>query len=243
MFRASRPTIDIELSLSKLNQDLTRHDADIAICMAIPTQSTLVARKLGDVTVGLYADRAYLDRHRTPQTFSDLVRHTLISFDADAGGIRARRQAGVSITRELFAFRSDSDRAQLSHPRVRFGIAGHQKGGAARDPRLVAVLAERVRLCACDVAMPICAPAVAYDCSSITWHRHSKPMLPSPPERLRSGVDSKGAMSYIRPPFVGESPNEKGDDAGWSSPVARQAHNLKVIGSNPIPATNLELNQ
>jgi hypothetical protein len=26
--------------------------------------------------------------------------------------------------------------------------------------------------------------------------------------------------------------------AGWSSPVARQAHNLKVIGSNPIPATN-----
>ena len=27
--------------------------------------------------------------------------------------------------------------------------------------------------------------------------------------------------------------------AGWSSPVARQAHNLKVVGSNPTPATNL----
>src|SRR5256885_9714568 len=27
-------------------------------------------------------------------------------------------------------------------------------------------------------------------------------------------------------------------DAGWSSPVARQAHNLKVVGSNPTPATN-----
>ena len=26
-------------------------------------------------------------------------------------------------------------------------------------------------------------------------------------------------------------------DAGWSSPVARQAHNLKVVGSNPTPAT------
>ena len=25
--------------------------------------------------------------------------------------------------------------------------------------------------------------------------------------------------------------------AGWSSPVARQAHNLKVTGSNPVPAT------
>ncbi len=27
--------------------------------------------------------------------------------------------------------------------------------------------------------------------------------------------------------------------AGWSSPVARQAHNLKAAGSNPAPATNV----
>jgi hypothetical protein len=27
------------------------------------------------------------------------------------------------------------------------------------------------------------------------------------------------------------------DNAGWSSPVARQAHNLKAAGSNPAPAT------
>ena len=33
-------------------------------------------------------------------------------------------------------------------------------------------------------------------------------------------------------------------DAGWSSPVARQAHNLKVVGSNPTPATNIhQINQ
>lgn len=28
-------------------------------------------------------------------------------------------------------------------------------------------------------------------------------------------------------------------DAGWSSPVAREAHNLEVVGSNPAPATSL----
>jgi hypothetical protein len=28
--------------------------------------------------------------------------------------------------------------------------------------------------------------------------------------------------------------------AGWSSPVARQAHNLKVVGSNPTPATTFK---
>ena len=29
--------------------------------------------------------------------------------------------------------------------------------------------------------------------------------------------------------------------AGWSSLVARQAHNLKVAGSNPAPAPNFNL--
>ena len=28
--------------------------------------------------------------------------------------------------------------------------------------------------------------------------------------------------------------------AGWSSPVARQAHNLKVAGSNPAPAPKIK---
>ncbi len=30
-------------------------------------------------------------------------------------------------------------------------------------------------------------------------------------------------------------------DAGWSSLVARRAHNPKVVGSNPAPATTLQL--
>ncbi len=35
---------------------------------------------------------------------------------------------------------------------------------------------------------------------------------------------------------------EKHPDAGWSSLVARRAHNPKVVGSNPAPATTLQLN-
>ena len=31
---------------------------------------------------------------------------------------------------------------------------------------------------------------------------------------------------------------ENSFDAGWSSLVARRAHNPKVVGSNPAPATN-----
>jgi hypothetical protein len=47
---------------------------------------------------------------------------------------------------------------------------------------------------------------------------------PSGVGQIRSGSVFEGAQPFI---------------AGWSSPVARQAHNLKVIGSNPIPATKL----
>ena len=40
--------------------------------------------------------------------------------------------------------------------------------------------------------------------------------------------------------LAGGTPDNAGPIyAGWSSLVARQAHNLKVVGSNPAPATNL----
>src|SRR6266481_9796433 len=35
-------------------------------------------------------------------------------------------------------------------------------------------------------------------------------------------------------------PCQPSPSAGWSSPVARQAHNLKVRGSNPLPATKYD---
>ena len=38
--------------------------------------------------------------------------------------------------------------------------------------------------------------------------------------------------------FALVSSRDESQDAGWSSLVARQAHNLKAAGSNPAPATN-----
>src|SRR4051812_1526622 len=46
------------------------------------------------------------------------------------------------------------------------------------------------------------------------------------------GTENKRSFGLLRSSM-------KYGDAGWSSPVARQAHNLKVAGSNPAPATNL----
>jgi DNA-binding transcriptional LysR family regulator len=145
-FREVHPKIVIELSLSDLNQDLLRRDADIAVRMARPTQSALLAKRLGAVPVGLFAHRSYLNRHGVPVSLEDMAaHHAIIGFDVDAAALRTFRQTGLPITRDVFAFRSDSDHAQLAALRSGFGIGGCQKRIAARDRNLVAVLPDAFR--------------------------------------------------------------------------------------------------
>ena len=70
----------------------------------------------------------------------------------------------------------------------------------------------------------------------------SHPMaLPGLPSQEASGRDRSAPNTRWPVHFrSGFSKAVQRFNAGWSSPVARQAHNLKVIGSNPIPATNFE---
>ena len=58
------------------------------------------------------------------------------------------------------------------------------------------------------------------------------------PSQEASGRNRSASSGVRRDCFgTGLSKAAQRFNAGWSSPVARQAHNLKVIGSNPIPAT------
>src|SRR5574344_2173447 len=69
--------------------------------------------------------------------------------------------------------------------------------------------------------------------------RTTPPKAPTTPEPLPAqGRDRHGAgPKAARPNTQGpNAPHTSTLDAGWSSPVARQAHNLKVRGSNPPPA-------
>jgi DNA-binding transcriptional LysR family regulator len=144
-FGAAHPQIEIELVLSNLTQDLLRREADIAVRMVAPTQKALIARKLGKIAVGLFAHRDYLARHGRPKTLDDLAHHAMIGFDADSSAFRSVRGM-IAVSREMFAFRSDSDHAQLAMLRAGFGIAGCQAGIAARDRNLVPVLPGKIAL-------------------------------------------------------------------------------------------------
>ncbi len=66
-----------------------------------------------------------------------------------------------------------------------------------------------------------------------TWESRSLPGLP------RANVPSH----HHRPIAGPHTCPDTGHDAGWSSPVARQAHNLKAAGSNPAPATKYARHQ
>lgn len=138
-FRNQHPGVVIEMMLSNINDDLSRREADIAVRMTPPSQSSLVAKKVGEVTLGFYATADYLERHGAPQLLEDFDDHALIGFDSPARGIRDVPGLNMPVSRETFSFRSDSDLAQLAATRAGFGI-GVVQDGLARRYGLVHVL-------------------------------------------------------------------------------------------------------
>jgi DNA-binding transcriptional LysR family regulator len=134
-FANDYPNIAFELHLSNRTEDLLRRDADIAVRMVRPTQTGLVAQRLGETVIGFYAHRAYLQRVGEPQSLAEAARLRLIGFDREPVPVK-----GVKLTREMFSLRTDSDLAQLAALRAGYGIGACQIGIARRNPELVRVL-------------------------------------------------------------------------------------------------------
>jgi DNA-binding transcriptional LysR family regulator len=134
------PRIAFELHMSKRTEDLLRRDADIAVRMVRPRQNGLVAKRLGETVLGLYARRDYLDGKPLPSGLADLARFRLIGFDREPVPVQALKEAGLDISRTMFSLRTDSDLGQLAALRAGYGIGVCQLGIARRDPALVRLL-------------------------------------------------------------------------------------------------------
>jgi DNA-binding transcriptional LysR family regulator len=137
-FRPLHPGVVVELSLDNQQQDLLRGAADIAVRMVRPTQDALVARRLADTHLGLYAHRRYVEANGAPATLEQLRDHPLIGFDRGTPFLRGLVQR-LPVSPAGFAFRADSDLAQLAALRAGFGIGFVQIGIARRDPDLIPV--------------------------------------------------------------------------------------------------------
>jgi DNA-binding transcriptional LysR family regulator len=145
-FRLNHPTTTIELSLSNQVVDLLRRDADIAVRMAPPKQQSLIAKKVGDIVLGLYAHRRYLERFGQPQTMDDLTRHALIGYDRLLPFDRILKGLPLPLNREMFEFRSDNDLAQLAAIRQGFGVGMCHHGLGQQDPNLVCLFPKQIRI-------------------------------------------------------------------------------------------------
>lgn len=77
------PDLSVQLVPVPRSFSLSRREADIAITVERPTEGRLVAAKLVDYTLGLYASKAYLEEHGSPKTVADLEGHRLVGYVAD----------------------------------------------------------------------------------------------------------------------------------------------------------------
>src|SRR5690606_23950520 len=112
----------VELVASNEVTNLLRREADIALRMVRPDQASLVARRIGRVTLSACAHRDYLRRRGTPRKPADLLQHALIGNDRNDDIQRGFVAMGYPVDRQHFALRTDDLIAYWGAVRAGVGI-------------------------------------------------------------------------------------------------------------------------
>jgi DNA-binding transcriptional LysR family regulator len=144
--RDQYPNLVVELVLTDRVQDLLRREADIAVRMLRPRQELLVARRIGQIELGLHAHRGYLSRHGSPTSIADLATHALIGYDEMTAFIRGAGKSLSAWRRDAFAMRTDNNLAQLALIRSGAGIGVCQAGIVRNDESIVRLLPRQFSL-------------------------------------------------------------------------------------------------
>ncbi|MFD1195030.1 LysR family transcriptional regulator [Seohaeicola saemankumensis] len=135
--RRAEPLIQIELVASDSSDNLLFREADIAVRMYRSTQLDIITRHLGDLRLGVFASRTYLERRGWPRQAKDLLDHDLIGYDRNDLILRHMRALGWPATREMFAIRCDSQTTYLALIQAGCGIGFAQVGIMGKDPEMV----------------------------------------------------------------------------------------------------------
>ncbi|GLK79523.1 LysR family transcriptional regulator [Methylopila turkensis] len=141
-FAERHPGLAIELVPLPRTFSLSRREADIAIGLDRPTHGRLIAAKLGDYSLGVYAAPAYLARAGTPETREALSRHAVVTGVEDFLYAAALDYATALEDGAGRLFRCASVVGQMEAIRAGAGIGVLHDFAAAGDPGLVRVLPE-----------------------------------------------------------------------------------------------------
>lgn len=84
-FVERHPLVEVEMVATNRTVNLVDEGFDLAIRAGRLADSSLVARKVGELEACLYASPEYIAKHGAPSTTEDLARHTLVVFRAKDG--------------------------------------------------------------------------------------------------------------------------------------------------------------
>ena len=138
--RLALPEVQVELVVSNEVSNLLRREADIALRMVQPDQATLIAKRIGKVTLGAYAHRDYLRRRGTPKQPAELVAHELVGQDQSDAMLQGFAAFGLPLQREHFALRTDDLMAYCEAVRAGLGVGFLADYVARTDGALVPIL-------------------------------------------------------------------------------------------------------
>jgi DNA-binding transcriptional LysR family regulator len=143
-FAPRHPEIELEVVAEMRASNLLRREADIAVRMFRPEQLDLRVRRIGELPIGLFAHRSYLERAGRPTRPEELAGHMLIGDDVRTDAIDALGRAGLDVERGHFRLRSDSLVVQIEAIRGGVGIGGTQVAIGRRLAGVERVLPELV---------------------------------------------------------------------------------------------------
>jgi DNA-binding transcriptional LysR family regulator len=81
--KAKYPSLTVQLVPMSRTFSLSKREADVAITIERPDEGRLAVRKLIDYSLHLYAAKAYLAEHGSPQRLEDLQRHCVVTYVQD----------------------------------------------------------------------------------------------------------------------------------------------------------------
>ncbi|MEM7214379.1 MAG: LysR family transcriptional regulator [Pseudomonadota bacterium] len=121
--RRSHPGISLELVPSNEMHDLTRRDADIAIRHVRPDQPDLVAKRLADIEIGLFASASYLEELGSITEIEDFSRANFIGYQHPERLVPQVAVMGIPVTAANFGITTSNGSTMYELARDGAGIA------------------------------------------------------------------------------------------------------------------------
>jgi DNA-binding transcriptional LysR family regulator len=141
-FALQHPSLVIDLLAVPRHVNLSRREADIVVSLERPVRGTVVAVRLCDYALRLYAAPRYLAQHAPIRTRDDLPQHSFISYIDDLLYSKELRYLAELCRPRHYALRSTSVLAQHQAVAQGSGIGVLPAFLADEDARLQTVLPE-----------------------------------------------------------------------------------------------------